>query len=126
MVLVGFAAAGSAGKASAPVLGFLLFSVVDEALRDGMGEARALGAAEEDEDAHGVCPGFAPMRLDEDAGGSAGKGLDDDGADQLAFWLAEDREDWAVELFSFKTLEPPCAGVPPFSANPVADPGRDG
>jgi hypothetical protein len=122
MVLVGFAAAGKAGKASDAALGFLWFRFVDETLREGIGEARALGAAEEEEDgAHGVCPGFAPMRLD-DAGGRAGNGLEDDGADQLAFWFADDREDCAVELLSFNTREPPCAGAPLFNA----EPGKDG
>jgi hypothetical protein len=125
MVLLGFGAAGRAGKASFATLGFL-FNVVDEALRDGIGEARALAAPDDEEEgAQGVCPGFAPMRED-DAGGRAGNGLDDDGADQLAFWLADDREDCAVELLSFKTLEPPCADAPPLSADPVADPGKDG
>jgi hypothetical protein len=81
-----------------------LFRAVDEALRDGSGEGRALDGTEED--AHGVCPGFAPMRFD-DAGGNAGNALLADGEDQLAFWLAVEREDCAVELFSLSTLEPP-------------------
>jgi hypothetical protein len=122
-VLVGFAAAGKAGNASAALLGFL-FKATDEVLRDGSGDVRALAAVEE-EDAQGVCPGFAPMRL-EDAAGSAGKGLLDDGDDQLAFWLALDRDDCAVELFNFNTLDPPWADGPPLSADPVADPGKDG
>jgi hypothetical protein len=71
-------------------------------LRDGSGEAWTLAA---EEAAQGVCPGFAPIRL-EDAG-KAGKGLLADGEDQLAFWLTVDRDDWAVELLSLRTLEPP-------------------
>jgi hypothetical protein len=62
IVLLGLGAAGSAGNASAVVFGFL-FRAVDEALRDGNGEGRALDGPEED--AHGVCPGFAPMRFDD-------------------------------------------------------------
>lgn len=46
MVLVGLGAAGRAGNASA-TLPFLL-SPVEEALREGKGEARALVAAEEE------------------------------------------------------------------------------
>jgi hypothetical protein len=120
-VLVGFAAAGNAGNASAALLGFL-FRAADEVLREGSGDVCALAAAEEE--AQGVCPGFAPMRF-EDAG-SAGKGLLDDGEDQLAFWLAVERDDCAVELFNFSTLDPPWADGLPLSADPVADPGRDG
>ena len=79
MVLVGLAAAGRAGKASARLL--FLVTFVDEATREGAGEGRALAAAEEDE-AHGVCPGLAPTRP---AGvGKAGKGLLEDALDQLA------------------------------------------
>lgn len=81
-MLVGFAAAGSAGNASAATFGFL-FKAAEEALRDGSGDVRALAAAD-DEEAQGVCPGFAPIRFAE-AAGRAGKGLLDDGEDQLAF-----------------------------------------
>ena len=119
-VLVGFAAAGRAGKASAPT-GFL-FTFVDDATRDGMGEGRALVAA--DEEAQGVCPGFAPTRP---AGaGRAGKGLLDDAFDQLACRLAVDRDDLAVELFNFSTREPPRTVDPPFNACSVAEPGSEG
>lgn len=121
MVLLGFAAAGRAGNASDA--GAFLLNVVDETLRDGKGEARILEAPEED--AQGVWPGFAPMRPP-DAGGRAGNGLLDVGDDQLAFWLAVDREDCAVELFSFNTLEPPWPAVAPFSARPVDPPGNEG
>ena len=113
-------AAGSAGKASARLL---FFNPVDDVARDGMGEAR--GDAEDDDDAHGVCPGFAPIRLD-DAGGRAGNMLLDAVEFQLACLLTADRDDCAVELFSFNTLDPPCAVGPPLSDCPVADPGRDG
>jgi hypothetical protein len=122
-VLVGFAAAGNAGNKSAPTLGFL-FKAAEEVLREGSGDVCPLAAAEEEE-AQGVCPGLAPMRFEE-AGGRAGNGLLDDGEDQLAFWLAVDRDDCAVELFSLSTLEPPWAEEPPLSADPVAEPGRDG
>ena len=80
-MLVGLAAAGRAGKASAR-FGFLpIFD--DDATRAGVdeGEGRALAAADE-EDAQGVWPGLAPIRP---AGvGKAGKGLLDDAEDQLA------------------------------------------
>lgn len=116
-VLVGFGAAGSAGKASARLL---LLNVADDVARDGMGETR--GGAEDG--AHGVCPGFAPMRL-EDGAGSAGNILFDAAAFQLACLLTADRDDCAVELLSFRTLDPPCAVGPPLDW-PVAEPGSDG
>jgi len=103
MVLVGFGAAGSAGNAFAAGAAFL-FKVVDEAFRDGSGETRALVAP--DDEAQGVCPGFAPIRFD-DGAGRAGNEVLDDGDCQLAFWLAVERDDCAVELLSFSTLEPP-------------------
>jgi len=121
MVLVGLAAAGNAGNMSAAAV--FLFRVVDDALRDGMGDARVL--VEADDDAHGVWPGFAPMRFDA-AAGRTGNGLLDDGDDQLAFWLAVERDDCAVELFSLSTLDPPWAADAPPSARPVADPGSEG
>ena len=129
MVLVGLGAAGSAGNASASTF-FLVLSDVDDATRDGIGDTPVLLAAagladDEDDDAHGVCPGFAPTRFD-DAAGSAGNGLLDDAVDQLAFRLADERDDCAVELLSLSTRDPPCAAVPPLSASPVADPGSDG
>lgn len=65
-------------------------------------------------------------RLDEAAAGKAGNALPDDAVDQLAFRLACDRCDCAVELLSFSTLDPPLVAVPPFSASPVAEPGNDG
>lgn len=65
------------------------------------------------------------MRL-ADAGAKAGNGLLAEGEDQLAFWLAVEREDCAVELFNLSTLEPPWAVEPPLSASPVAEPGSDG
>lgn len=102
MVLLGFGAAGKAGNASDA--GAFLLNVVDDTLREGKGDARTLEAPEEE--AQGVWPGFAPMRAADD-GGRAGNGLLEDGDDQLAFWLADDREDCAVELFSLSTLEPP-------------------
>ena len=117
-VTVGLGAAGSAGKASARLL---FFKAVDEVVRDGMGEAR--GDAEDD--AQGVCPGFAPMRL-EDAAGKAGNMLFDAAVFQLACLLTADRDDCAVELFSFNTRDPPCAVGPPLNDWPVAEPGRDG
>lgn len=126
MVLVGLGAAGRAGNASAAgrAAVVFLFNAVDDAFRDGIGDPRVLAEADDDE-AHGVCPGFAPMRFD-DTGGRAGNGLLDDGDDQLAFWFAVDRDDCAVELFNFNTRDPPCAAGPPPKASPVADPGSDG
>jgi len=123
MVLVGLAAAGSAGKASAVGALLFAFTFVDEATRDGMGEGRALVAVEDDE-AHGVWPGLAPIRPD--GAGRAGNGLLEDEEDQLACWLAVERDDCAVELFNFSTREPPRAVEPPFKACSVAEPGKDG
>lgn len=129
MVLVGLAAAGSAGNASARLAFLLTFDDDDAddgaAPREGADEAdgRALPAADED-DAHGVCPGLAPMRL---AGvGNAGNGLLDDADDQLACWLAVERDDCAVELFNFSTRDPPRAADPPLKACSVAEPGNEG
>lgn len=119
-VLVGFGAAGSAGKASATLL---LFNATDDVARDGMGETRR--DAEDEDAAQGVCPGFAPMRFDDDAG-RAGNVLLDAALFQLACLLTADRDDCTVELFNFNTLDPPCADGPPLSDWPVADPGRDG
>lgn len=66
-----------------------------------------------------------PLRLDDAAAGSAGNALLE-AVDQLAFRLACDRCDCAVELLSFKTREPPLVAVPPFKARSVAEPGNDG
>lgn len=123
MVLVGLAAAGRAGNASAR-FGFLAM-LDDDATRAGVdeGEGRALVAADED-DAQGVWPGLAPIRP---AGvGKAGKGLLDEAEDQLACWLAVERDDCAVELFNFNTRDPPLAVDPPLKACSVAEPGNEG
>ena len=76
MVLVGLGAAGKVGKSSVAVI--LLLKPVEEGVREGIGEGRALAA---DDEAHGVCPGFAPMRFADAGTGKAGK---DDVEDQLA------------------------------------------
>lgn len=102
MVLVGLGAAGSAGNASAVLALLLIF--VEDAVREGRGDARLFDV--DDDDAHGVWPGFAPIRA-EDGAGRAGKILLEDVVDQLACRLADDREDCAVELFNFNTLDPP-------------------
>lgn len=101
MVLLGLAAAGSAGKASATLA--CLLALLAATVREGAAEARGLAVVEE---AHGVWPGFAPTRPD-GAAGRAGNALLDDALDQLACRLADDRDDCAVELFNFSTLEPP-------------------
>jgi hypothetical protein len=88
-VLVGFGAAGRAGKASAVLLGALLLSATEEVARDGIGETRELDV----DVAHGVCPGFAPMRLDDVDAESGGNGLLDDAVAQLACRLTADLED---------------------------------
>ena len=107
MVLVGFGAAGNAGKAFARLL---LFNATDELARDGMGEMRG----EAEEAAQGVCPGFAPTRFDE-AAERAGNVLLDAALFQLACLLTAERDDCTVELFNFSTLDPPCADGPPLS-----------
>jgi len=104
-----------------------LFSATEDVARDGMGETRVLAAVEDD--AHGVCPGFAPTLRPDDAAGRAGKGIPPDNDAvlfQLACLLTAERDDCVVELFSFSTLEPPCADGPPLNDSPVAAPGRDG
>ena len=99
------------------------FDAAGVAARDGMGETRVLVLV--DDEAHGVCPGFAPIRLD-DAAGNGGNSPFDEALFQLACLLTDDRDDCAVELFNFSTLEPPCAARMPLSDCSVALPGRDG
>lgn len=67
-----------------------------------------------------------PLRLDEAAAGNAGNAELDEAVDQLAFRLACERCDCAVELLSLSTLDPPLVAVPPFRARSVAEPGNDG
>jgi hypothetical protein len=125
-VLVGLGAAGSAGNASAMLALFFLFRATEDVARDGMGDTRVLAA---DDEAHGVCPGFAPTLRPDDAAGNAGNGIppDEDAVlFQLACLLTAERDDCVVELFSFKTLEPPCADGPPLKESPVAAPGSEG
>jgi hypothetical protein len=130
MVLVGFGAAGSAGNASAELLdlGGALFNVVEDETREGTGDARE--AAPEDE-AHGVCPGFAPIMLcdclgaarDDDASGG---NILLDVVDQLACLLTAERDDCAVVFFNLSTRDPPCAAEPPPKDKPAAAPGSVG
>jgi hypothetical protein len=122
MVVVGLAAAGSAGKASANFCLDPDDALAAGVLLTGAVVVRTLAVPAEDGDAaQGVWPGLAPTRPD--GGGRAGKGLLDDAVDQLACWLAVDRDDLAVELFNFNTRDPPCAVAPPI---PGAEPGSDG
>ena len=103
-MLVGLGAAGSAGNASAPLMGARDVTPTDTLAVDRDGTA-VLRAPDEDV-AHGVCPGFAPILLDDDAAGSGGNGVLDDDVAQLACRFTLDRDDCAVLLFSFNTLDP--------------------
>ena len=123
-VLVGFAPAGRAGNASERSLEVFLASDTWEETRDGTGEGRAnTGGA-----AHGVAPGLeAPTRLPDPAtpNDNGGKGLLLEAEPQLPCLPTAERDDCAVELFNFKTLEPPCAAEPLLNESPL-EPGRDG
>lgn len=110
---LGLAAAGRAGKASAPLeAGFFTEAVgVEEDERLGaLGRARGGGGAAV---AHGVEP--APVRRDDDGPAAAergGKGFEDDEDDGMAPLLpTAEREDFAVEDFSRRTREPPVLTV---------------
>lgn len=106
---LGLAAAGSAGKASAPVGAGVCVELagVDEDERLGaLGRARAgEGAAA----AHGVAE--AAGRREDDGPPAAergGKGFEDEEVDGIAPLLpTAEREDRAVEDFNLRTREPP-------------------
>jgi hypothetical protein len=122
IVLVGLGAAGREGNASAETGAFALFTATEGVARASIGEGRVL---DETDEAHGVCPGLAPIRLEDADADRGGKGVFDDAPAQLAFLLTAERDDCAVELFSLSTLEPPRDARLPLSDDTVA-PGNDG
>lgn len=102
--VLGFAAAGNAGKASAAaaVSGLLKAEGLDMG-RDGAGEGRGEDEEEEEAATHGVAlTRPAPALLAEDAGIN-GNGLVAVELPQLPCLLTAERDDWAVELFSWRT-----------------------
>lgn len=122
-MLVGFAAAGRAGKASTLLVADVPERVTWDDTRDGPGEGRG----EADAEAHGVDPGLLfATRITEGAPpeASGGNALVLAAEPQLLCLFVADREDCAVELFSFKTLEPPA--VTGEEEAPLLDPGREG
>lgn len=110
MVVFGFAATGSAGKASElDGLAAREIGALDEC-RDGAGEGL------DEEEAEGVSQGVAPTlpaptRLADVAGGMGGKGLVFVALPQLPWRLTAEREDCCVELLSLSTRRPPLPRV---------------
>ena len=100
-MVLGFGAAGRAGKAS-------LFGVVDLGFDDVDAGIGGTGKTRDDEEVtHGVAPTLPAPVLFVDEGGIAGKGFAFTAPPQLRCLLTADRDDCAVELFSLKTLRPP-------------------
>ena len=117
----GFLAAGSAGKASALGGALLLDRFVCDAVRDGIGDGLLDDAAEEAQ--------LEFARLD-DAGVLDGRGGNKPpplAEFQLPFLPTGERDDWAVELFSLSTLEPPAPSTAAaLLAGTPLGPGREG
>ena len=110
---VGFAAAGSAGNASASVTAAGLLRLVD---RDAGREFDV------DDESQGVALPRVPV-LNRCTGGSGGNKFATAAAEpQLPVRLTADLDDCAVELLSFKTRLPPCDVDPAV----LVVPGRDG
>ena len=129
-MVFGFAATGSAGKASiaAPII---LLAVVG-GLESGC-EDRGGGLDDDDEEeaegaTHGVAPTRpAPTLLAEEAGVEDGNGFVAVELPQLPCLLTAERDDWAVELLSLRTRRPPLptAAAEEPGKTPLG-PGKDG
>lgn len=115
-MVLGFAAAGSEGKASTVVPIALPEGVIGlEVGRTGAGDGLGL----DDEATQGVTLTFPAPTLFADFGaGIDGKGLAFVAEFQLPFLLTADREDCAVEFFNLRILRPP---LPAAEAD---DPGK--
>ena len=131
-MVFGFAATGSAGKASiaAP---FILLAVVG-GLESGCEDkgGGGLDDDEEEEEAEGATHGVAPTRpaptlLAEGAGVEEGNGFVAVELPQLPCLLTAERDDCAVELLSLRTRRPPlpAAAAEEPGKTPLG-PGKDG
>lgn len=114
---VGFAAAGSAGNASASVTAARSLRLVD---RDA---GREFDGDDVDDEAQGVTLIRIPALVCWVEGCGKNKFVAVAAEPQLPVRLTADLDDWAVELLSFKTLLPPCDVVDPAI---LLAPGRDG
>ena len=129
-MVLGFAATGSAGKASiaAP---FILLDVVG-GLESGCEEKAGAGLDDEDVEAEGATQGVAPTRptptlLAEEAGVEDGNGVVAVELPQLPCLLTAERDDWAVELLSLRTRRPPLpAAAAEDPGKMPLGPGKDG
>ncbi len=128
MVVLGFDAAGKAGKAGSD-------GVVDDVANPGGRElGRELGREDgrnedelAEEPSHPAALRPIPPALVDDAAGMGGNGFDVAALPQLPCLLTADREDCAVEFFSFKTRWPPLpAPATEDPGTPTLGPGRDG
>ena len=126
-MVLGFAATGSAGKASiaAP---FILLDVVG-GLESGCEDKGGGGLDDDEEEAtHGVAPTRpAPTLLAEETGVEDGNGFVAVEFPQLPCLLTAERDDWAVELLSLRTRRPPlpAAAAEEPGRTPLG-PGKDG
>lgn len=103
----------------------LLVRLICEAVRDGTEDGLLDDVAE---DAQFALPVPVAVRLD-DAGALDGKGGNKLllAAFPPAFLPTVERDDWAVELFSFSTLEPPAPSTAAaLLAGTPLGPGREG
>ena len=121
-MVLGFAATGSAGKASIAAR-FILLAVVG-GLESGCEDKDGGGLDDdEEEEADGATHGVAPTRpaptlLAEEAGVEDGNGFVAVELPQLPCLLTAERDDWAVELLSLRTRRPP------LPAAAAEEPGR--
>lgn len=129
-MVLGFAATGSAGKASiaAPLILLAVVGGLESGCEDNGGGLDD-GDEEEAEGAtHGVAPTRpAPTLLAEEAGVEDGNGFVAVELPQLPCLLTAERDDWAVELLSLRTRRPPlpAAAAEEPGRTPLG-PGRDG
>ena len=130
-MVLGFAATGSAGKASIAAPFILLDG--GGALESGWEDkGGGLDDDDDDEEAEGATHGVAPTRpgptlLAEEAGVEDGNGFVAVEFPQLPCLLTAERDDWAVELLSLRTRRPPLpvAAAEEPAKTPLG-PGSDG
>lgn len=116
IIVFGFAAAGSAGKAS--VAGLFALPVAVGGLDVGRDEAGDGFVDDTDDAIQGVAPTRPAPTLLADGAGIEGNGFALAVFPQLPFLLTAERDDWAVEFFSLRTRWPP---LPAAAAD---EPGR--
>lgn len=124
-VLVGFAAAGSAGNASASGLTEELTAAIGRAAaaREGawLGVALSPACAPPQGVAEALPGPVRPAALT----GKAGNKLEFPVEPQLPVLLTAERADCAVDVLSFKTRFPPCEAPSP-ELEAMAEPGSEG